>query len=254
MGHVDEGDADLHLDALELHLELPPELEVQRSQRLVEKKDRRLAHQRPGQGDALLLAAGQLARAPAVVPGEPDELERRSDPPADVGVGRLAPAQPEGDVVEHREVREESVALEDHVHGSPLGRLQRDVLAAELDPAARRELEAADHPQGGRLAAAGRSEEREELADPDVERDRVDGDDLAKALGELDEPDVGRRSGRGGICRARGDGGGHGLHLPVGSDAGSTCQPALPLPGRHNLVIAAQRLPRGAHPLSARLE
>ena len=57
-------------------------------------------------------------------------------------------------------------------------------------------LEAADHPQGRRLAAAGRAEQAEELAVADLEVDVVDGamkptsaPAPVEALGELDQPD-----------------------------------------------------------------
>ena len=43
--------------------------------------------------------------------------------------------------------------------------------------------EAADHPQRGRLPAAGRPQEAEELAVVDLEVDVVDGDDDAARLG-----------------------------------------------------------------------
>ena len=62
--------------------------------------------------------------------------------------------------------------------------------------AARRELEAADHPQRRRLAAAGRPEEREELPGGDVDGHAVDRPDLAEALLQVDEADLGDIGGR----------------------------------------------------------
>ena len=53
-------------------------------------------------------------------------------------------------------------------------------------------LEAADHAQGRRLAAAGRTEQAEELAVLDLEVDVVDGDHVAERLRHLDEADVDR--------------------------------------------------------------
>ena len=50
------------LDRLQLDLHLLAELEVERAQRLVEEQHPRPVDQRPGQGDALPLAAGELAR------------------------------------------------------------------------------------------------------------------------------------------------------------------------------------------------
>ena len=91
-------------------------------------------------------------------------------------------AQPERDVLEHVHVREERVGLEHHVD-VPLGRRHvRDVAAAQQDAAAARLLEARDHAQRRRLAAARGAEHREELALVDLEGDVVDGDDVVEAL------------------------------------------------------------------------
>ncbi len=57
MGHVDERDADLMLDRLELDLHLVAELAVERAERFVEEQDRGPIDQRSGQCHALLLAA-----------------------------------------------------------------------------------------------------------------------------------------------------------------------------------------------------
>ena len=94
------------------------------------------------------------------------------------------------------EVGEQRVVLEDHVHRPLVGRVGRHVAVAQQDPTGGRQLEAADHPQRGRLAAAGRSEEREELPGADLERHAVDRPDLAEALLEADESDL-RGSGAG---------------------------------------------------------
>ena len=68
VGHVDERDPDLDLDPLELELEALAELEVERAERLVEQEDLGPVDERPGERDALLLAARQLVRlAPAEV-------------------------------------------------------------------------------------------------------------------------------------------------------------------------------------------
>ena len=60
--HVDERDADVALDALELDLQLLAQLEVERAERLVEQQHGGPVHERAREGDALLLAAGELAR------------------------------------------------------------------------------------------------------------------------------------------------------------------------------------------------
>ena len=66
----------------------------------------------------------------------------------------------------------------------------RDVDPVEQDAPARRALEAGDHPQRRRLPAAGRAEQREELARRHVEVDAVDRDVVAELLAQLLEPDL----------------------------------------------------------------
>jgi hypothetical protein len=62
VGHVDERDPDLGLDALQLDLERLAELEVECAERLVEQQDRSVGSHARGECDALLLAAAQLVR------------------------------------------------------------------------------------------------------------------------------------------------------------------------------------------------
>lgn len=57
VGYVEDGDAGLAMDAANLGLYLLAQLLVERRKRLVHQQDRRVIGQRPGQGDALLLAA-----------------------------------------------------------------------------------------------------------------------------------------------------------------------------------------------------
>ena len=146
--------------------------------------------ERPGERDALRLAARQLGRLAPLVAGQLDELEHVGDPGPDLGVVDLRAAQAEGDVLVDRQVREERVVLEDRVDVALVGRQPGDVLALQLDQARGRRLEAADHPQGRGLAAARRAKEREEFPGLDLEVDVVDDDGLAVALDDIDEPDV----------------------------------------------------------------
>ena len=86
VGHVDERDPDLALECLSSSCISCAELAVERAQRLVEEQHRRMVDERPGQGDALLLAAGQLPRAPPLVAGQSHELQRLADPARLVGL------------------------------------------------------------------------------------------------------------------------------------------------------------------------
>ena len=60
VGDVDHGRAELLVQLLELDAQLGAELGVEVGERLVEEEDVDVAHQRPADGDALALAAGQL--------------------------------------------------------------------------------------------------------------------------------------------------------------------------------------------------
>jgi hypothetical protein len=82
---VQERDADLLLEGLQLDLQRPAELGVQRAERLVQQQHRGLHDQRAGQRDPLLLAAGQLAGPPLLVRPQLDQLERLVDPVVEPG-------------------------------------------------------------------------------------------------------------------------------------------------------------------------
>jgi hypothetical protein len=185
---VHERDAHLGLDALELELHLPPQLEVERAQRLVEQQHARAVDDRPRERDALLLPAGELRRLAPGEMAELDQVERLVHLPADV----LDPAslEPERDVLVDVEVREQRVALEHRVH-RPLVRLAvRDVEVAEVDRTLGRLLEPGDHAQRRRLAAAGGAEQREERPLRHHQPQVVDGDEVAETLADGVEAEV----------------------------------------------------------------
>ena len=117
--------------AVELAAQLPAGLEagagVEGGQGLVEQQQPGLGGQRPGQGDPLGLAAGQLLRlaGPRSSP-RPTRSSHSAGPGPGLGLRHAPAAQPEGDVLEGGEVREEEVVLEHDAHRPGLG---RDVLA-----------------------------------------------------------------------------------------------------------------------------
>jgi hypothetical protein len=193
---VDERDADVVLDPLQLELHLLAELQVERPERLVEEEDAWAVHERAGERDPLLLAAGELARLALAEPRERDELEHLLDAALHVVAAHAAAPKPERDVLEDREVREERVALEDGVHVAFVRRQAAHVALAEQDAALRLLLEPADHPQRRRLAAPGRAEHGEEAARRDLEREVVHREHVVEALRDALERDVGRGAHR----------------------------------------------------------
>ena len=115
---------------------------------------------------------------------EPHQAQGLGDLRRHLRLRHLAHLEAEGDVLGHGHVREQRVALE-HQAGVALPRRQRgDVALAEPHAAGGRLDEAGDDAQGRGLAAAGGAEQHQELAVGDVERNVVDGLEVAVALGD----------------------------------------------------------------------
>ena len=97
---VDERDADLLLDVLELDLQLPAQAQVQRAERLVEQQRARAVDERAGERDALLLAAGELRRACARASGASSTSSSASATRRlTSALATLRALEPEGDVL-----------------------------------------------------------------------------------------------------------------------------------------------------------
>ena len=123
---------DLAMDPRQLGLHLLAELEIERTERLVEEQDGRSLGEGTRQRDALLLPAGHLGGHPPVESAESDEVEVLAGPTADLRGRQLLHPQPERDVLGDRHVREQGVVLEDGVDVAPVGRQVVDLPA--LDP------------------------------------------------------------------------------------------------------------------------
>ena len=152
-------------------------LRVEVSGRLVGEQDGGLPGHRAGDGDALLLAARELA---GQVPGavrHPDAFERRFDPLPALGRLHAAVGERQLDVLEDRQVANQVEALEDEpdlavARARALGRREvRDGLAVEHVGAAGRRVEQAEDRQQRGLPAPGRPRDGEVLAVPDLEVD-----------------------------------------------------------------------------------
>ena len=180
----DGGEAELLLQLADLDAHLLPQLGVEVGQRLVEQQHVGPEDERARQRHPLLLAARKLARQALAQMLEADQPQGLGDAAARSPSLDLAHLQPEGDVLRHRQMREERVALE-HQAGVALPRRQRrDVALAQPHVPAGRLDEARDDAQRRRLAAAGRPQQHHELAVGDVERDVAHRMDVAVALGD----------------------------------------------------------------------
>jgi len=168
------------------HLGLDGDVECR--DRLIAHDEVRLQDERPGDADALSLAARELVRvAIDEVRVEADRreqlahahppLRRRSDA---VDVERLADDAARG----HARVEARIRVLEDHLHPPPdppqLGTLQAsEVHPVEADLAGGRLVEPDERSAGRALAAAGFADEAERLAPTERERDPINRPDVA---------------------------------------------------------------------------
>ena len=132
---------------------------VERSERLVEQHHLGLHRQRARKRHALTLAARQLGRVAVREAVQVDEVEQLVHPLLDPRLLALADLEPERDVVEDRHVLERGVVLEHEADAAVLRAQPRGVLARDQHHAVVRALEAGDHAQQRRLAAAARSEQ-----------------------------------------------------------------------------------------------
>ncbi len=141
--HEDRGDAERLDELAELHLHAAAQLGVERVERFVEQQHARLQHDHARDGDALLLAAGELARIALLEASERDAGERRRHATLDL-VPRDAP-HPEAvaDIAGDGEVRKERIALEDDADRPPVHRHRQRVRAVDQDAATVRPDEAA---------------------------------------------------------------------------------------------------------------
>ncbi len=176
VGDVQRRHAEALVQLGELRPHLHPQLGVEVRQGLVHQERLRMAHDRPSHRNALALPAGERPWLAVEEVLEPEQRGRFRDPPFPLGPGQALGLEREADVGAHRHVGIERVVLEHH-RDVAIDRVEVvDDDVAHEDLARGRLLEAGDHPQSGRLAAARRADEDHELAVLDAEVKIVDGD------------------------------------------------------------------------------
>jgi hypothetical protein len=184
VGDEDGGEPEPLVELVQLGPDLVAQAGVEVAQRFVEEDEVGPGDQAPRQRHALLLAAAELTGEPVEQVSAVDELGRLLDPP----LGRLLAlplppprAQRVADVLPDAHVRPERVGLEDHPDVAPVGREVHPCAGVEHRPVTERDatrvrrLQARKAAQRGRLPAAARAEEDEELALLDLEVEIVHG-------------------------------------------------------------------------------
>ncbi len=175
------------MEAGDLGARLDAQLGIEVRERLVHEEHRRLADDGAAERDALALAAGELLRLAVEELVELDGLGGLLDAALDVGLGDLAQLQAEREVVAHRHVGVERVALEDHRDVAILGRDVVDDAIPDAERAAGDLLEPGDHAQAGGLPTARWSDQDHELAVPDLEVQVLHGVEFAVDLVDVVE-------------------------------------------------------------------
>ena len=158
-------DGGAHLDA---------ELRVEVRQGLVHEEGRRLADDRAAHGDALALAAGEVAGLAVEVLLEVEDPGGLVDAAVDLLLAAAAELEREADVLPHGHVRVERVALEDHGDVAVARGEVVDDLLADAQLAVGDLLEPGDHPQGRGLPAARGPDQDQELAVLHLEVEALD--------------------------------------------------------------------------------
>ena len=166
---------------------------VEVGERLVEQQQLRPLDQGAGECHALLLAAGELRRPALQQLLHLHQACRLLGAPARVRLGHLLELEREHDVLQHAHVRIERVGLE---HDADIAIARLDLVdqgAVEQHLAAARQVDAGEHQQARRLAAAGRAEQGYELAVLDHQVHARDHQDVAEALLDVAELDARHR-------------------------------------------------------------
>ena len=172
MRHIDKRDFQLLLNPFQLGLHILAKAQIKRPKRFVQQQNPRTAHQSARNGDPLLLSARERRARPPLKAAEVDEFEHLHHAAADLLFGELLQPQPEGHVFKNVEMREQRVSLKDGVDLALIGRQIVDAHALKVQVARSGRFKTADDSQCRRLAAAGGTEQRDELLVMNSEVDR----------------------------------------------------------------------------------
>ena len=123
--------------------------------------------------------------------GQADEREQFGNTRIERGTSCPAVDEAVADIRRHRQVREQRVGLEHDAEVARGRRQVRHVAPADLDHAFVLRVEARDRAQQRGLAAARGPEEADELALVDVERDVLQGGELAEMLVQVADAEEG---------------------------------------------------------------
>jgi hypothetical protein len=190
MSHIDHRILQLLVQAADLDAHLHSQAGVEVRQRLVEQKNFRLAHDGAADGHALPLAARQFFWLALQQMGYLQNVGGTFDRCLDLGCLAASQLERKRHVLEYRHVRVKGVRLEHHRQPARSRRQVIGALVADAQFAAVDLLQARDHAQQGRFAAAGRPDKDDQLAVVHVEVKAVNDSVLAvEALDDIAQAD-----------------------------------------------------------------
>ncbi|EON32400.1 phenol hydroxylase [Gordonia terrae C-6] len=191
VGHVDGRGAQSLLQLRDLGPHLHTQLRVEIRQRLVHQERLGRPHDRASHRDTLPLTTGEIRRLAIEVLTEIEDARGLVDLRGHLILRHLRECQWEGDVLAHRHVRVERVALEHHGDVAVLRRTLVDPLATDPQFTPGDVLEPGDHVERRRLTAARRTHQDHELAVGDLDVDPVyGGRAVGILLGDVVQNDV----------------------------------------------------------------
>ncbi len=165
VGDVDEGRARLTVHATELGLHLEPDPQVERRERLVEKQHARAVDERPSERDALQLPARELVCPTPLEPVEADEREHLVDPSLHVcSLSIPATRSPKATFSKTSRCGKSVARWKTMFTGRRCGGTRVTSRPCRTSRPSVGSDEAGDDAQERRLPAAGRAEQRDELA------------------------------------------------------------------------------------------
>ncbi len=195
MRHIHKRRVRILVQPLELRAHLHAQLGIKVGQRFIHEQDLGSRSQRSGDGDALLLTAGEFTGIAALELFNAQHFQQFIGALADPLLVPLEVLQTEGDVLIHRHVRPERVVLEQKAHIALVGRKidaavrVKNDFSINGDAALCRGFQAGNHAQRGCFAAAGRPEQRDERIAFNIQIEVVHGHKFAEALGYIVQSD-----------------------------------------------------------------
>src|SRR5438552_11085065 len=161
VGHEDHRRARRRPELEQLVLHERARLDIKGAERLVHQEDARLVDERLGERRALAHPARELVRVVALEPGEADALDPIARALVRVATGHTAEPRTRGHVIEHALPRKDRVDLKDVSNVAPYAAHD---LVSNAYLALARWLETGDERERRRFSAAGRADDRAELA------------------------------------------------------------------------------------------